>query len=495
MMIAGVGHRSLLRAARSVAHGQRPAWLHLGRATPEATAAYLDAQPSASLRVGADDQTVAVGALGVGSPSLWAKDVPRIDGSKHVISSRQGNFLQASINPYVEPLSQSDEKQSYVESLVLEELIEGDGISREAVVVSAVLEDSYLRPALIAPEERLSKAFVEKGTQLALNELDVEILDHLVVRVPDELVGSSQLSTLQDALSRATEALEGLCSSGKIRSFGFALPINAMAERDLETLVRRTLQPLSTSNRGLASLQLPMAIGGSALPLPAPLNDLKDAAGLCIVADKVFATSLSNGKPFALRTYTPHLGEDVALLLKSAFNLAISIERKYMETILPNHSHLKLPTAEDVAWAHILANQHAQFDNLEEWNYIRETQIQPRFELTVREFDPYEELKEFGFAYSMAIRELLKCFTASVELVDASRAENLTTALKDAKLLVGGEQSLEHLAIHAALSGGADIVLVEEQLGKQSLSKMDASMSRAQVEEIGRIVHPHLQVE
>ncbi|KAJ0407646.1 hypothetical protein P43SY_010187 [Pythium insidiosum] len=271
MMIAGVGLRSV-RAARD--SKLRSAWLHLGRATPEATAAFLEAQSSPRAPVlRLKDQAVSVGALGVGSPSLWAKDVPRIDGSKHVISSRQGNFLQASINPYVEPLGKTDEKQS------------------------------------------------------------------------------------------------------------------------------------------------------------------------------VFTTSLSNGKPFAMRSYAAHLGEDIALLLKSAFNLAISIERKYMESILPSHSHLKLPTAEDVAWAHILANQHAQFDNVEEWNYIRETQIQPRFELTVRQFEPYEELKEFGFAYNMALRELLKCFTASVELVDASRAENMITALKDAKLMTDDEQSLEQLAV------------------------------------------------
>ncbi|KAJ0411325.1 hypothetical protein ATCC90586_005734 [Pythium insidiosum] len=366
MMIAGVGLRSV-RAARD--SKLRSAWLHLGRATPEATAAFLEAQSSPRAPVlRLKDQAVSVGALGVGSPSLWAKDVPRIDGSKHVISSRQGNFLQASINPYVEPLGKTDEKQSYVESLILQELIEGE--------------------------------------------------------------------------------------------------------------------------------ELPMAIGGSALPLPSPLADLKSAENLLIVADRVFTTSLSNGKPFAMRSYAAHLGEDIALLLKSAFNLAISIERKYMESILPSHSHLKLPTAEDVAWAHILANQHAQFDNVEEWNYIRETQIQPRFELTVRQFEPYEELKEFGFAYNMALRELLKCFTASVELVDASRAENMITALKDAKLMTDDEQSLEQLAVKAALSGGADIVLVEEQLGKRSSIKdLGSLMTDSQLEELHHVARSHLSVE
>jgi hypothetical protein len=247
--------------------------------------------------------------------------------------------------------------------------------------------------------------------------LDVEAVDHVVLHVPEELfLSESHQATAHETLQRTADTLSELCASNKLQSFGFALPPLASSTAPLERLIETSLLSLSEQHASFSSLQLPVVLGTSMVPFPLALQELQRSRGVLVMAEKVFNASLSNGKPMTLRTYTPHDGEDIALLLKSAFNLAISIERKYMEKILPENSEHQLPAAEDVAWAHILANQHSRFDNLEEWTYIRETQIYPRFEITVKQFDAYEHLKEFGFAYSLAVRELLKCFTASIEV-------------------------------------------------------------------------------
>jgi hypothetical protein len=138
--------RSLLRAAWRPAGS---AALHIGRATPEDTREFLSrsAVPpttSPELRIGGSS-TLAIGRRGVGSPALWAKDVPRIDTSKAVMSAFEGNLIQAAVNPFEAPAA--GDKQAYVESLVLQELVEELAIPREAVVVSAIIGDSLLRPS------------------------------------------------------------------------------------------------------------------------------------------------------------------------------------------------------------------------------------------------------------------------------------------------------------------------------------------------------------
>lgn len=86
--------------------GHQRAEMHLGRATSDATKELLLrgdglARATAKLRVGKRGTTGAealhVSRRGVGSPYLWAKDVPRIEASKHALSSFQSNFLQVSV--------------------------------------------------------------------------------------------------------------------------------------------------------------------------------------------------------------------------------------------------------------------------------------------------------------------------------------------------------------------------------------------------------------
>lgn len=247
----------------------------------------------------------------------------------------------------------------------------------------------------------------------AVHEFDVETLDHVVCRIPDELLYGSKL---EDALERASSVLEGLRTRNKLQSYGFAVSGVSGSAQPLDTLVGSVFARLAGKFDHFASLQLPVGLTSGQLPLSGTLKQFQVDHEMLIVAEKPLEALLSNGKPLSLKSYSDTTGEDIALMLKSAFNLAISVERKYMEAILPEHAHLKLPAAEDVAWAHILANQHGQFDNLEEWTFIRETQITPRFEVTLQELSNFEETKDLAFAYSIALRELLKCFTASVEV-------------------------------------------------------------------------------
>lgn len=268
---------------------------------------------------------------------------------------------------------------------------------------------------MAGPLERLASSVIDKGVAIAADALNVDVVDHIVLKVPDELLATS--ATLSDALASASDALERLCADGRVQSYGFALSGLSSDSASLAELVEKTLSPLAETHERFSSLQLPIHIGSRlTCPLPSAVKQFRDERKMLIIGDRPLETVLSNGKPLLLKTYADRPGEDVALLLKTAFNLAISVERTYMEKVSPKFAHLPLPAAQDVAWGHILANQHGQFDNLEEWLFVLETQIYPRFEVTVKELAQHEDTKQFSFAYSMALRELFKCFTASVEV-------------------------------------------------------------------------------
>ncbi|TYZ58057.1 hypothetical protein PybrP1_001288 [[Pythium] brassicae (nom. inval.)] len=487
-------------AAKAARWTVQSASMHLGRATAAATKEFLQrgegpSRAVARLRVGAagSGDVLHVSRRGVGSPHFWAKDVPRINASKHAISSFQSNFLQAAVNPYVEASRKDAEKQTYVESLALQELIDDFAVPRESLIVSALLTDDIVQPAGGDALDRLSQEYIVKGVSLAAHELNVETLDHVVCRIPDALLSSS---TLEGALQRACEALEGLRASNQLQSYGFAVAPSgrrAGAAPPLDALVESVFARLAGAFDHFASLQLPVGLSSGQLPLSRALAHFQDAHRMLLVADKPLEATLSNGKPLVLTGTLEHTGEDVALLLKSAFNLALSVERKYLEVVLPAHAQLRLPAAESVAWAHILANQHGQFDNLEEWVFIRETQIAPRFEVTLQELANFDETKELSFAYSVALRQLLKCFTASVELLDASRVQRILDAAMRLKL-ADASTKVEEVAVLAAASSGADVVLVQEQLGQTSALAFEAAYSAEQLTQLVEAAEPALQV-
>ncbi|KAG7387621.1 hypothetical protein PHYPSEUDO_013871 [Phytophthora pseudosyringae] len=477
--------------------------LHVGRATGPATEDFVTRspfQPSASpkLRVseaGADAQWVSVAQRGIGSPDLWAKDMPRVDTSKSLVSSYTSNFIQAAVNPAV--ATKAAEKQAYVEALALSESVEDLDIPRECFVVSTLIGSNVVHPTNPEADDRLTQEYVEKGVEITMQELDVETLDHVVCQIPEDLaLVPSKQAELVERLKATCDALEALCKDGKVQSYGFSLPNFDVSSKPLEELVEKTFTPLSEQFGRFASLQLPQHVGSAIFPLPEAVMQFRKEREMLLIGDRPLEAMLSSGHPFHLKTYNDVSGEDVALLLKTAFNLGIAVEKKYVEKIRPEHEHLDLPPAEEVAWAHILANQHSQFDNLQVWMYVRETQIYPRLEVTIKEFNKHKETEELGFAYSMAMNQLLKCFTGSVELLDADRAAGVMSAWKEEKgLLPSDKMSLPEVAVMAALSSGMDIALLEEQLPASSALPFTRRFSTDQLQKIATLTQPHFTVE
>ncbi|KAG1688867.1 hypothetical protein DVH05_003042 [Phytophthora capsici] len=481
----------------------RSAHLHVGRATGPATEDFVARSPFQSstnpkLRVsesGDDVQWVRVAPRGVGSPDLWAKDMPRLDTCKNVMSSYTSNFIQAAVNPAVS--TKAGEKQTYVEALALNESIEDLDIPRECFVVSTLIGSNVVHPSNPEADDRLTKEYVEKGVEITMQELDIETLDHVVCQIPDELalVPGKQVE-LMERLKASCDALEVLCSDGKVQSYGFALPNFDVSSKPLEQLVEKTFTPLSEQFGRFASLQLPQHVGSAIFPLPETVLQFRKEREMLLIGDRPLEAMLSSGNPFHFKAYNDVTGEDVALLLKTAFNLGIAVEKKYMEKIRPENEHLDLPPAEEVAWAHILANQHSQFDNLQVWMYVRETQIYPRVEATIKAFNKHKETEELGFAYSMAMNQLLKCFTGSVELVDADRAANIMSAWKEKKgLLPSDKMTLQEVAVLASLSSGMDITLLEEQLPSTSKLPFTHKFSSNQLQQIATLAQPHFTVD
>ncbi|RLN50990.1 hypothetical protein BBJ29_009220 [Phytophthora kernoviae] len=488
---------------RHVRPSLRIAQLHVGRATGPATEDFIGRSPlqakasNARLRMserGPDASYLTIGQRGIGSPALWAKDIPRVDTSKELLTSYAGNFIQAAVNPSV-PIKRGD-KQAYVEALLLQEVIGELDIPRECFVVSTLLGSNVVHPSNLDADERLTKDYVEKGVEITRKELDLESLDHVVCQIPDELaLLPNKQGELMDKLRAACDALEALCSDGKTQSYGFALPNFNESAKPLDELVEKTLEPLSEQFGRFSSLQLPYHLGSAIFPLPASLVQFRSEREMLLIGDRPLEMMLSNGNPFHLKTYPEVSGEDVASMLKTAFNLAIAVEKKYMETIRPEHEHLDLPPAEEVAWAHILANQHSQFDNLQVWLYVRETQIYPRVEAAVKEFGKHKETQELAVAYSMVMRELLKCFTGSVELVDADRAANMMTAWKEHKLFPSANCTTEEIVVMASLSSGMDITLLEEQLPSTSSLPFTHRFSPEQLQKLSKLAQPFFAVE
>ncbi|DAZ99954.1 TPA: hypothetical protein N0F65_008761 [Lagenidium giganteum] len=484
---------------RCLACQAQRAYMHAGKATTEATQAFLArnngeaaAPAPQNLRIGAEE-SLAITRRGVGSPYIWSKDVPRVDASKKAVAGLHSNFIQTIVNPYVDRTGEKEEnKQTYAEALVLQEIMDEGDIKREELVVSALVTDSVIDPASGAVEDRLSKQNIERGVQLALDEMHLQTLDHVVCKLPAE-VAFTNASTLNQILQDAAKALEALCDADKVQSYGFAFPLTAdpAAAQAAESSISSALTKLTETHPRFASVQLPMSLSSPFLPLSQSLLEWKQEHKMVVIGDSPFDALLESGKPLHLHSSSSHTGEDVALLLKSAFNLAISVERKYMEQLHPQLKHLPIPPTEELAWAHILANQHGQFDNLEEWLYIRETQIMPRFQMTLQQLGNVEDTKDVGFAYSLALRELLKCFTASIELLDAARVNGLLAAVSEA---TSTSPSIEHVAIHAALTAGADVVLFQDQVADPSaIAWAQPEYSREQLAQLRALARPYFQ--
>ncbi|CAI5734852.1 unnamed protein product [Hyaloperonospora brassicae] len=494
----------MIRAVRHSASRAQCARLHVGRATSLATDTFVRRSPhdpnnSSKLRasaLGDDVQWLRVGPRGVGSPDLWAKDMPRIDMISAVMSSYTSNFIQTAVNPHMDTPKASD-KQAYVEALALNETIQDAHVPRECVVTSTLIGSNVLQWTRESiPEKRLTKEYVEKGVAIARQELDVETVDHVVCQIPEELARLPEKQTnLMEKLKTTCDVLESMCNEGTVQSYGFSLPHMVESRKPLERLVEKTFTPLSEQFGRFASLQLPQHVGSAVFPLPESVMQFRAERAMFFIGDRPLEAMLSSGNPFHLKTYETISGEEIALLLKTAFNFAVAVEEKYIKMIRPENEHLDLPPADEVAWAHVLANQYDQFDNLQVWTYVRETQISPRLDATLKQLNKHKETKELGFAYMMAMGQLLKCFTQSVELVAAERSTALMTAWKEEKgLLPSDAITVEEVAVMAALSAGMDITLLEEQLPASSSLPFTEKFSFDQLQQIARLAKPHFVV-
>ncbi|CAH0515145.1 unnamed protein product [Peronospora belbahrii] len=453
---------------------------------------------SPKLRVSApgsnETQWLNINQRGIGSPDLWAKDMPRLNTMKMLMSSYTSNFIQTAIDPLVR--IKSGEKQASMEALALSEVLKDTNISRECFVISALIGTNVLHSTQLKTNERLEREYVKKGVEITIEELDIETLDHVVCQIPEELAFiPAKQKELMEKLRTTCDVLETLCKHGKVQSYGFSLPTFDVSSQ-LEQLVEKTFSPLSELFGNFASLQLPQHVGSAIFPLPEIVMQFRKEREMLLIGDRPIEAMLSSGHPFHVKTYDVISGEDVVLLLKTAFNLSIAVEKKYMEKIRPEYEHLDLPPVEDVAWAHILANQHSQFNNLQVWQYVRETQILPRLDATIKQFNKHKETEELGFTYSVVLNQLLKCFTRSVELVDADRSTRLMTAWKNEKGLLPSEKiTTEEVAVMAALSTGIDITLLEEQLPASSSLPFTHKFSSTQLQQITALAEPHFAAE
>ena len=175
----------------------------------------------------------------------------------------------------------------------------------------------------------LAPETVENAVKQALDELKVQTLDNVIYRIPEELIHEPS-KALHETIRKSVDQLEAFCKKKAIQSYGFALP--QLSPRGLETILdvfHSTLQDAE----GFTALQTPVNLSYN-VPLAGILKQFAEEKELFVIGEKPFDATLSSQKPFRLRGYSNHLGEDVALLLKTAFNLAISVERKYMEKIL-----------------------------------------------------------------------------------------------------------------------------------------------------------------
>uniref|UniRef100_A0AAV1U806 NADP-dependent oxidoreductase domain-containing protein n=1 Tax=Peronospora matthiolae TaxID=2874970 RepID=A0AAV1U806_9STRA len=480
--------------------------LHIGRATALATndfvrrSPYNDPNSGSKLRAsapGVDAQWLHVGPRGIGSSDMWAKDMPRINMSNALMASYTSNFIQTAVNPVLATRDPSD-KQAYVEALVLNETMQDAHIPRECFVISTLIGSNVLQATHNAkPEERLTKEYVEKGVAMTRQELDVETVDHVVCQIPEELLARrpEKQREVMDKLKGTCDVLEAMCDKGTVQSYGFSLPMVVESSQLLEELVDKTLTPLSEQFGRFASLQLSQHVGSALFPLPESVMQFRTEREMFFIGDRPLEAMLSSGNPFHLKTYETMSGEEVALQLKTAFNFAIAVEEKYAKTIRPENEHPDLPSTEEVAWAHVLANQCSQFDNLQVWIYVRETQIAPRLDATLKQLNKHKETKELGFAYLMAMKQLLKYFTKSVELEAAARSTELMAAWKEEKgLLPSDSITIEEVAVMAALSAGMDIALLGEQLPASSSLPFTEKFSFGQLQQAARLAKPHFIV-
>ncbi|EQC38536.1 hypothetical protein SDRG_04242 [Saprolegnia diclina VS20] len=443
---------SVLRELPKLRVASRVALLHMGRATSEGTQAFVaNANVTTQRSLQLPTASLAITPLGYGSPVLFTKESQLLHQLKEAVLTHQHNFVQTHFWYTVPSQADAVSVTHAAEPIALNELFSEDSVPRENIVLSALLDDK-IDGAALRPDEKLSPEAVTYQIERIRRALDVETVDVVLLRLPCELLDSHDKALLQGAIA----ALESSISAGHIQGYGFAFPSSSSTEAT-EAFVRHVLFADDVWQPGCVALQVPVNVQSN---LAFALH--RETKGVALLGEQPLdVTVLAGGdsKPLHLATMPAKLsGDEIAAKLKETFAFALNVEQKYRETIYPANA-TSVPSPDEIAWAHILAYQHEQFDNFAEWVYIRETQILPRIEAILETLNQVEATKEFSFAYSFAIRDLLRYFDASIEMIAANDAKDIHDQLTTFGV---PSSSLEEAAVRVALSSAADCVLVAD---------------------------------
>ncbi|OQR82723.1 hypothetical protein ACHHYP_15600 [Achlya hypogyna] len=442
----------------------RVALLHMGRATAQETQAFT-ASNARTLQL--PSATVAIAPLGYGSPALLTKESTLLHQLKETVLTHGSNFVQTNFW-YTTPENANAVSLTHAaEPIALNELFAEDNVARGSIVLSALIDDKIDGPVL-RPDEKLAPAAITHQIERVRCALDVETIDIVFLRLPPELIATSSKALLQGAMG----ALEEAIAAKHIQGYGFAFPAATNAHV-METFIRDILFADDVWKSGCVALQVPTNIQEG---LDFALHKEKQIA--LIGEQPLDMRVLAGGdmKPLHLAAPKPKLsGEEIAAKLKETFAFALNVEQKYRDTIHPANA-TTVPSPDEIAWAHILAYQHEQFDNFAEWVYIRETQILPRIEAILETLNGIEATKEFSFAYSFAIRDLLRYFDASIEMIAANHAQDVHDQLKT---LGVPSSSLEDAAVRVALSSNADCVVLADDFASRRALLDEAKLPAA----------------
>ncbi|OQS07216.1 hypothetical protein THRCLA_00776 [Thraustotheca clavata] len=444
--------------------------LHLGRATAEDTSSFTS-QVNSKRLLRFPTENVTITPLGYGSPTMFTKESRMLDHIKDSVLVHNNNVIQTHFW-YAAKDSEAVSLAYTAEPVAINELFGDDEVSRNSIVLTAILDDKLDGPAL-NPLEKLSKEAVKYQLDRIRRALDIEVLDIAFLRLPAEVIESSSKAVIQETIA----ALEEAIAEKQIQGYGFAFPSTSTTIQT-ETFIQNVLFADDVWRSGCVALQIPINIQEG---LTFDLHQKKQVALFGELPLDIHVKVGRDVKPLNLSSVPEKLsGEEIALKLKESFSFALNVEQKYRETIHPANS-ATAPSPDDIAWAHILAYQHEQFNNFAEWVYIRETQISPRIEETLNALNQVEGTKEFAFAYSVAIRELLRYFDASIEMIARNLNQDIQTKLQE----IGVEaETLQEAVIHTALSSNADCIVVGEDLPTRGGLMEKPKLSREIIEAV-----------
>ncbi|RHY35390.1 hypothetical protein DYB32_000149 [Aphanomyces invadans] len=458
--------------------------LHTGRATPEGASLILSkaqVEPAAVFQFPGATTGVAIAPLGYGSPASFIKDTQVISELKAAVLTRGSNLVQMHFTYSEDP--ENDEKVGQVaESIAINELLTEDDVPREGLVLSAILDGDVLgQESSLSVHDRLSSAVLRSHLRQILRQLDVEVLDLLIVRLPSAIF-TLPTNDATAMLHTAVMTLEGAIGDNLLQGYGFALPSTfspspdgtSVTDDDIEAFVANAVVP--NVMPGCVALQRRTNLVEGHRLASAPLVP-PHVQWIGEFPLDIHVQVDGCRKPLRLKTTDEaHDGAEVAAKLKESFGFALNVETKYHNDLYPSHTAL-LPPPDDVAWAHILAAQHAQLNNLAEWIYIRETQIQPRLEAVLQRLQAVDVSKDFAFAYSVAMRTLLRHFDVSIEMTAAHHNERILASVLDGGGVPASHESrqtIEAIALRVAQSCQAvNVVLVSQEVPASWMAPSD----------------------